>query len=177
MDEKRLRKLSGLTESKEETLEEAKGELHAERNLITILSPEADQLANMLGIKNDPDNPQRVGKAYVNYNSGDRIQFGRAARDVVSESVEEPLDEAVATWRNPGKGPDITVSISDFADSAVMEVSFSSGKILSSTPMINTSGDRAKDRKEQEKVTNQKIKEVTKLLQKFEKEVEGVLKK
>ena len=94
--------------------------------------------------------------------------------DEFQEGKEEKGDllaEAVASWRNPGKGSDINLSTSDFSDAAIIEASFSSGKVIGASLVAK------QERKVQEKSLEKKLKAVIKLHQKFEKDVKGALEK
>jgi hypothetical protein len=66
---------------------EKKGEIFSDSALVTILSPDADLLAKFLGIRSNADVAQKIGKAFVNYNQGDRIQFGRSKNDVLPGGI------------------------------------------------------------------------------------------
>ena len=54
-------------------------------SVMTIPGQHGDILAKILGIQNKPDTPQKLGKGYVNFNKGDRLQFGKTPKDVLSE--------------------------------------------------------------------------------------------
>ncbi len=62
---------------------EREGSIHHDSFLVTVLSPAADVLAGFLGIRSKPDVAQKIGKAYVNYNKGDRIQFGKDKAEIL----------------------------------------------------------------------------------------------
>ena len=89
--------------------------------------------------------------------------------------LEVITEGAVITWRNPGKGPNINLSTSDFSfgkEADFIEASFSSGKVAGKSRQPGGT-----DRKEEEKILNQKLKALIKLQQKFEKDVIKVLEK
>lgn len=84
----------------------------------------------------------------------------------------EVLTESVTSWRNPGKGPNLNLSMSDFDNPGVIIVSLSSGKIIG--PLDPNS---PADRKGQDKVLNRKLKDIVRAVERFETDVERILKK
>ncbi len=83
----------------------------------------------------------------------------------------EILTESVTSWRNPGGGPNINLSISDFGGEQIT-VSLSSGKIIG--PLLPGA---PADRKGQEKLLSKKLKDIVRAVERFETDVERILKK